>query len=90
MRKAALLYNPVSGGGRAPRHAELESVLVLLRDSGVDAELIPCQSRDDAKEQVRRSMIAGCDTVFACGGDGTIHDIVQVLAKSQGGKCVAP
>ncbi len=90
MRKAALLYNPVSGGSRAPRHAELESVLALLRGAGVQAELIPCQSRDDAQEQARRAMQSGCDTVFACGGDGTIHDIVQVLAKSQVALAILP
>ena len=90
MRKAALLYNPVSGSSRAPRHTELDSVLVLLRDAGVEAELIPCQSRDDAKQQVRRALLAGCDTIFACGGDGTIHDIVQVLAKSQVALAILP
>ena len=90
MRKAALLYNPVSGGSQAPRHAELESVLAVLQGAGVQAELIPCQSRDDAQEQTRRSMLSGCDTVFACGGDGTIHDIVQVLAKSQVALAILP
>jgi diacylglycerol kinase family enzyme len=35
-------------------------------------------------------MQSGCDTVFACGGDGTIHDIVQVLAKSQVALAILP
>ena len=39
MRKAALLYNPDSGGRRLRRQAELESVLQLLRGAGVEAEL---------------------------------------------------
>jgi diacylglycerol kinase (ATP) len=90
MRKAALLYNPVSGGSRAPRHAELESVLAVLQAAGVQAELIPCHSRDHAQEQARRAMQSGCDTVFACGGDGTVHDIVQVLAKSQVALAILP
>jgi len=90
MRKAALLYNPVSGGSRTPRHAELESALALLQRAGVQAELIACQSRGDAQEQTRRAMLSGCDTVFACGGDGTIHDTVQVLAKSQVALAILP
>lgn len=90
MRKAALLYNPVSGGSRSPREAELESVLARLRNAGVEAELVPCESRDHAQEQARRAMASGCDTIFACGGDGTIHDIVQVLAKSQVALAVLP
>ena len=90
MHKAALLYNPVSGGSRAPRHAELESALALLHRAGVQAELIACQSRDHMQEQARRAMQSRCDTVFACGGDGTIHDIVQVLAKSQVALAILP
>jgi len=53
MRKAALLYNPDSGGGRNPRHAELESVLALLRHAGIEAELLLTDSRAHAEEQVR-------------------------------------
>jgi diacylglycerol kinase family enzyme len=35
-------------------------------------------------------MLAGCDTIFACGGDGTIHNIIQVLANSQVALAVLP
>lgn len=90
MRKAVLLYNPRSGGSRMPRHAELESALALLRSNGVDAELIPCQSSEHAKQQARQAVLAGCDTVFACGGDGTVHDILQVLAQSDTALAVLP
>jgi diacylglycerol kinase (ATP) len=84
MRKAALLYNPDSGGSRARRRqAELESVLALLRKSNVEAQLILSDSRAHAQEKARQAVLAGCDTVFACGGDGTIHNIIQVLAMNQ-------
>jgi diacylglycerol kinase (ATP) len=82
MRKAALLYNPESGGRRSRRHAELESVLHLLRAAGVEAELVLSQSRDDASEHTHQAIASGCDTIFACGGDGTIHNIIQALAMS--------
>lgn len=81
MRKAALLYNPDSGRSRL-RGQELESVLALLRNHGVEAELIAAESQTSAGESVQRAMANGCDTVFACGGDGTIHNIVQVLAHT--------
>ena len=38
MRKAALLYNPDSGGSRK-RRRELESALEILRGGGVEANL---------------------------------------------------
>jgi diacylglycerol kinase family enzyme len=90
MRKAALLYNPDSGGGRKRRHSELQSVLVLLSAAGVDASLVLTNSRAQAEEKARQAVLAGCDTVFACGGDGTIHNIIQVLANTNVALAVLP
>jgi diacylglycerol kinase (ATP) len=81
MRKAALLYNPESGGSKR-RQRELQSALEILRAGGVEAELFASDSREQAAELVRQAIAAGCDTVFACGGDGTINNIAQVLAKT--------
>lgn len=81
MRKAALLYNPDSGGSKQ-RQRELQSALAILRDGGINAELLPTESRDHAGEEARRAIASGCDTIFACGGDGTIHNIAQVLANT--------
>jgi YegS/Rv2252/BmrU family lipid kinase len=82
MRKAALLYNPDSGGHRKRRRSELNSVLVLLREAGVEAHLVLTHSRAHAEEKARQAVVEGCDTIFACGGDGTIHNIIQVLANT--------
>jgi diacylglycerol kinase (ATP) len=82
MRKAALLYNPDSGGSRR-RQRELEEALAVLRNAGVSAELLPTNSPVHAGEEARRAIAEGCDTIFACGGDGTIHNIAQVLANTQ-------
>jgi diacylglycerol kinase family enzyme len=90
MRKAALLYNPDSGGGRNRRHSELQSVLALLSAAGVDATLVLTNSRAQAEEKARQAVLAGCDTIFACGGDGTIHNIIQVLANTNVALAVLP
>ena len=81
MRKAALLYNPDSGGSKR-RQRELQSALEILKAGSVQAELVASDSREQAAELVRQAIAAGCDTVFACGGDGTINNIAQVLAKT--------
>jgi YegS/Rv2252/BmrU family lipid kinase len=90
MRKADLLYNPDSGGRRARRQAELESALALLRSANVEAQLVLTDSRAHAEEKARQAVIAGCDTVFACGGDGTIHNMIQVLANTNVALAVLP
>jgi diacylglycerol kinase (ATP) len=83
MQKAALLYNPDSGGRRKRRQSELESLCRVLRSEGVDATLVLTDSREHAEEKAREAVLAGCDTVFAAGGDGTIHNVIQVLAKTR-------
>jgi len=90
MHKAALLYNPDSGGSRKRRQSELESVLAVLRGAGVEANLILTDSRAHAEEKARQAVLAGCDTIIACGGDGTIHNIVQVLANTPVALAVLP
>jgi diacylglycerol kinase (ATP) len=81
MRKAALLYNPESGGSRQ-RQRELQAALEIMREGGVEAEIFPTDSREHAEDEARRAIASGCDTIFAAGGDGTIHNIAQVLANS--------
>jgi diacylglycerol kinase (ATP) len=90
MRKAALLYNPDSGGRRMRRQDELQPVLDLFRNSNVEADLFLTHTPAHAGEQARQAMEAGCDTIFACGGDGTIHNIVQVLANSSVALAILP
>jgi diacylglycerol kinase (ATP) len=90
MRKAALLYNPDSGGSRVRRQTELKSVLALLRSANVEARLILTDSRAHAEERARQAVLAGCDTIFACGGDGTIHNMIQVLANTSVALAILP
>lgn len=79
MRKAALFYNPLSGSRRDRRLDDVESALAVLRDAGVECSAAPTRAESDATGQVHAAILAGCDTVFACGGDGTIHDVAQAL-----------
>jgi diacylglycerol kinase (ATP) len=90
MRKAALLYNPDSGGSPRKRLRELESARAVLQNAGIESELIAAESPNHAGEAARRAITSGSDTIFACGGDGTIHNIVQVLAKSPAALAILP
>ena len=83
MRKVVLLYNPVAGKNRDRRRSDVEAVARVLRDRGVEAQPVETQAAGSAGQQAREAVAAGCDTVIACGGDGTIHDVVQGLAGSE-------
>jgi YegS/Rv2252/BmrU family lipid kinase len=90
MRKAVLLYNPDSGGNQSRRLGEVQSALAILRNAGVEADLVLTESTAHAGEHASRAIVGGCDTVFACGGDGTIHNILQVLAQTDVALAILP
>ena len=79
MRKAVLLYNPAAGKNRERRRADVEAAARVLRTHGIDAALVPTRAAGSAGEQARQAAAAGCDAVVACGGDGTVHDVLQGL-----------
>jgi diacylglycerol kinase (ATP) len=82
MRKALLLYNPESGLKSAKRLMQIERAAATLRGAGVQAEMEPTKGPKMAGEQARAAVTYGFDTVIACGGDGTVHDVLQGLAGS--------
>ena len=80
MRKAALFYNPHSGRRKKHRVKDVETAAAILRAAGVEVEVAPTRAASDAAAQVRMSIREGFDTIVACGGDGTVHDVLQGLA----------
>src|SRR5580704_4650576 len=89
MRKAMLLYNPLSGRRKSPL-ADVETALSILRKAGVEASAAPTRAASDATDQTRQAIADGCDTVFACGGDGTIHDVLQGLVGTNVALAIIP
>jgi diacylglycerol kinase (ATP) len=90
MRKAMLLYNPLSGRRRGRRLADVESALSVLRSAGVEASSAPTRAASDATDQTKQAIAEGCDTIFACGGDGTVHDVLQGLVGSNAALGIIP
>ena len=81
MRKAALFYNPHSGRRKKHRVKDVESAAAILRAAGIEVEVAPTRAASDAAAQVRMAIREGFDTIVACGGDGTVHDVLQGLAR---------
>jgi YegS/Rv2252/BmrU family lipid kinase len=82
MRRVALIYNPVSGQYSARRRAAIEQTLAVLREAGVAVEALETKKAGEATIHARQAMSDGCDAVVACGGDGTVHEILQSLVGS--------
>jgi diacylglycerol kinase (ATP) len=90
MRKATILFNPNSGRRGRKRDAELNHAIGIIQSAGVHTDLTVCRSSQEATDNARCAVAAGSDTVFACGGDGTIHDVIQGLAGTRVALAILP
>ncbi len=82
-RRAVFLYNPVSGRGLAAKGGVVENSAKLWQNAGFETELVATTGRGSATHQARDVVRRGCDVLFACGGDGTVHEVLQSLAGSE-------
>jgi diacylglycerol kinase (ATP) len=75
MRKAVFIYNPVAGTGRMAQY--LDEALHILQQK----KILALPLRTPVQESVLHALLAeGVDYVLAAGGDGTVHQVVNVLA----------
>jgi diacylglycerol kinase (ATP) len=82
IKDALLIYNPTSGRKRHRRFAEIERAVRILKESGISTELAATTGPGSATKIARQAVEKHRGMVIACGGDGTINEIVNGLAKS--------
>src|SRR6202795_3167938 len=90
MHKAPILFNPNSGRRGKKRDTELDHAIGVIQSAGALPALTVCRSSHEATGHARCAVAAGSDTVFACGGDGTIHDVIQGLAGTPVALAILP
>jgi diacylglycerol kinase (ATP) len=82
IKDALLIYNPTSGRKRHRRFAEIEQATRILKEAGIATELAPTTGPGAASNIARQAVDQRRGMVIACGGDGTINEIVNGLARS--------
>ena len=82
MRRLAIIYNPASGIRRERRVGDVEAAARVFREAGVQVELVPSTAPRSASGQARELARSGCDSVIACGGDGTVNEVAQGILES--------
>ncbi|HEX4030356.1 MAG TPA: YegS/Rv2252/BmrU family lipid kinase [Terracidiphilus sp.] len=83
MRRVALIYNPASGQHSARRKAAVQQVLDVLRAAGLEAESFITDTPGSATLHAGQAVRDGYDAVLACGGDGTVHEVLQSLVGTE-------
>jgi diacylglycerol kinase (ATP) len=77
MQRVALIYNPASGQHSARRKQAVQDALNVLTDAGIVAEAFVTEGVGSATVLAQDAVRQGCDTIIACGGDGTVHEVLQ-------------
>lgn len=86
--KTLIVVNPKSGSGRGMGYAE--RVRELLAANEVPADIRPTSARGDAEAFASEAVDAGYTCVAACGGDGTVHEVVNALAGTDAALAILP
>jgi diacylglycerol kinase (ATP) len=89
MRRVAFFLNPLLVDHRN-RRSSVDRCAEILRGGGCTVEMQDTLSAYSAGEQAREAVESGCDTIFACGGDGTFFQLLQGVAGSEAALGVIP
>jgi diacylglycerol kinase (ATP) len=90
MRRVALIYNPASGQARERRLIDVGAAAAVLRSEGMEVTTVATRAAGSAGEQARAAVLEGCDAIVACGGDGTVHDVLQGMVSTPAALGVLP
>ena len=79
-QRARLIYNPSSG--KELLRNKLATMLDILEEGGWETSCHATKSESDAVDAASFAAADGYECVIAAGGDGTIHSVVNGLAKA--------
>ncbi len=79
MRRVALVDNPASGLHSSRREATVRAALEALQSAGIEVEHLTIDGPGSGSALAREAIARGCDSVIVCGGDGTVHEVLQAL-----------
>ena len=88
-KRATIIYNPMSG--RPGRRAEsVARMISLLGERGIDAEARATTEPEVATGLAREATESGADIIVSYGGDGTLNEVIQGMARSHTALAVWP
>jgi diacylglycerol kinase (ATP) len=85
LRNALLIHNPNAGGGGNGRRRTLDAARHIFAAGGIQSELAETTGPGHATEIAQRAASEGRGLVIACGGDGTLNEVINGLAAQQNG-----
>lgn len=84
-QNALLIHNPNAGYGGNARRKLIEQARRFLSENGIEAELAETTAPGHATEIAEQATREHRQLIIACGGDGTLNEVVNGLANHQNG-----
>lgn len=82
IRDAVLIFNPRAGRAQNAHAGPLERARRILARAGIVTELTPTDAPGAATRLAQQAVAGQRQLVIACGGDGTLNEVVNGLAGS--------
>lgn len=83
LQTATLIYNPIAGRKPARRELQIQQASAALSENGIEVQLARTTGPGCATELARAAIAAGAEMVLVCGGDGTIHEVLNGVCPSR-------
>lgn len=90
IRRVALVDNPASGLNSSRREATVSAARSALESAGIEVEHLTIDGPGSGRVLAREAIARGCDSVIVCGGDGTVHEVIQSLVGTNVALGVVP
>jgi diacylglycerol kinase (ATP) len=85
LQNALLIHNPNAGHGGESRRRTLDEARRIFAEGGIEVELAETSGPGDATNIAQRATLERRQLVIACGGDGTLNEVVNGLAGASNG-----
>src|SRR5580692_11447597 len=79
LRRVAVVENPASGQASPRRKEIVAATLATLLQAGIETEHLTIDGPGSGSALTREAVARGCDAIVVCGGDGTVHEVMQAL-----------
>jgi diacylglycerol kinase family enzyme len=89
VHRASLIVNASAGRGKNLQTL-IPALIQVLEGHGVRVDPVATTAAGTAQTLAAEAVASGCDVVFACGGDGTVHEVLQGLVGTRAALGVVP
>ena len=82
LKKIGLVINPACGMGQTSPH-KIAAIANTFHQHEIETMVVTSLRAGSAAGQVAPMVAAGCDAIIACGGDGTVNEVLQGIMQSE-------